>query len=536
LTRERGTSKVERTWLVVVAACYLLALLVAPSDPAWDLPQFDEVSYLELADGRDGPSREQAIVGSLGYAALLGLVRALSPEFGAVVATNLLLLYGAVVASYLVARRFADVAPSLLAASLLASAGPPLVYALHALPDTLSLAAVAGCMWAWLRATERRTRAAFVVAWLLLMIAVLARPVALLAVPWCLWLHARARGRLEAVVMLALLGSAHLPFYWRNARAGDATLLASSGPVNFWIGNGRGADGAWRSLPGQPPAERVEDLALHAWRSSGAPTPAAARRYWLARSWHEIREQPGAYAKLLLRKLLQSVQARELVDNRDPGLEWSQHPLLARWQLPLWPLLGAGLLGLALAGREAWRAVGPWLAVALATCVGFLALGRYRLALLPPLVVGAAFLLTTLQAAVRRRRYAKLAGLALALGVVLAIVLRAPMTPPSAAAWHARAVALHRAGRLAPALRAYEQAQLLAATRSPGERLAITTSYGRALLDEGRLQPARNVYAAARELLMNAGRCAQLAELDRFLHRRALHFDDARPCRSAADD
>jgi hypothetical protein len=523
-------SKLERLWLGGVASFYVLVLVTVSSDPAWDLAQFDERSYLELADGAAGPSGERAVVGSLGYVALLSGLRALSQHFGAVVALNLALLYAGVLASWRVARRFAGATESMVGATLLAFAGPPLVYARHALADTLVLAAIAGCMWAWLRAGERATRSGYVLGWLLLTVAVLARPVALLVVPWCLWQHARARRVGEACVMLAVLGAAHLPFFFRNAAVGDATFVASSAAVNLWIGNGRGADGGWRALPSQPVGERVEDLMSHAQRLSGTATPAAARAYWMGRTWHEIADQPVVFAKVLASKLMQTLQARELVDNRDPSLERAESAVLSRASLPLWLLLSAGLVGLGLSTKEVLRAVGPWLGVGIATCVGFVALGRYRLVILPALVVGAAHLFNLLGEAARQRNYARLLGVMLAVGVVVAVATRVPQPPPSAAAWHARAVALHRAGRVTDALPAYAHAQAQAASLSPGERFAIASSQGLALLELGKLELARRVYVEARETLRSSGRCAQLAQLDRFLQSRPLDVPRTGSC------
>jgi hypothetical protein len=525
-------SKLERLWLIALGAFYLVVLLAVTRDSAWDLPQFDEISYLELADGAGGPSAAQAIAGSLGYVALLSAVRALSQHFAAVVAVNLALLYAGVLASWRVARRFAGATESMVGATLLGVAAPPLIYALHALPDVLVLAAVAACMWAWLRAGERATRSRYAVAWLLLTAAVLARPVAFLVVPWCVWQHGRARRVGEAAVMLAMLGAAHLPLFYRNAAAGDAVPVASSGAVNFWIGNGQGADGDWRPLPAQPMGARVEDLMAHAQRISGTATPAAARAYWVERAWSEVADQPVVWARLLGRKLLQTFQARELVDNRDPSLELGHSTIVARAGLPLWLLLTGGLVGLGLSTQAVLRSVWPWLGVGIATCVGFVALGRYRLVILPPLVVGAAYLLTLLRETARQRQYGRLMGVLFAAGVVAAVTTRVRQPPPSAAAWHARAVALHRAGRVVQALPAYAQARAgaQATNAAPGERFAIASSHGLALLEVGRRELAREAYLDARETLRLAGQCSQLTQLDNFLESRLLEVPRVGSC------
>jgi len=187
-------------------------------------------------------------------------------------------------------------------------------------------------------------------------------------------------------------------------------------------------------------------------------------------------------------------------------------------------------VGIGLSTRELLRVVGPWLAVAIATCVGFLALGRYRLAVLPPLVVGASYLFTVIGGAARQRHYTRLLSILAAAAVVAVAVMRVPQSPPSAAAWHARAVALHRARRMHDALPAYARAESLASALSPGERFAITASHGLALLDWGRPDLAREVYARAREILRAARHCSQLAELDRFLQSRSLALPRAGSC------
>src|SRR5947199_7165100 len=130
-----------------------------------------------------------------------------------------------------------------------------------------------------------------------------------------------------------------LPVAARNSMVSGGFYVTTSqfGP-NFFIGNHPGADGTYQSLRygrGAPEYERQDatDLAEHALHRRLAP--AEVSEYWTDRALHFITSQPGAWAKLMARKVALIWNATEMVDTEDQ----STH---ADWS---WPLRIASPIG-----------------------------------------------------------------------------------------------------------------------------------------------------------------------------------------------
>jgi len=213
------------------------------------------------------------------------------------------------------------------------------------------------------------------------------------------WILGAARDRVKAAGAFALgLAIVLVPVAARNSIIGGGFYVTTSqfGP-NFFIGNHPGADGTYQSLRygrGAPEYERQDatDLAEHALHRR--LTPAEVSEYWTDRAIDFITSQPGAWAKLMARKVALIWNATEMVDTEDQ----STH---ADWS---WPLRLAGPIGhfgvlvpLATLGVIAtWRdrrrlAVLYALILAYAASVVlFYVLARYRYPLVPLLIPFAA--------------------------------------------------------------------------------------------------------------------------------------------------
>jgi tetratricopeptide (TPR) repeat protein len=194
-----------------------------------------------------------------------------------------------------------------------------------------------------------------------------------------------------------------LPVAMRNYMVGGGFYLTTSqfGP-NFYIGNSPRADGTYMSLRfgrGAPEYERVDatELAEHALGRS--LTPAEVSGYWTGQATAFITGEPAAWLKLLGRKILLLSNATEMLDteSQESHAEWS------------WPLKMAGPLGhfgvlvpLALLGAiVAWPqrkrlAILYAMTIAYASSVVmFYVFARYRLPLVPMLMLFASIALVT---------------------------------------------------------------------------------------------------------------------------------------------
>ena len=199
---------------------------------------------------------------------------------------------------------------------------------------------------------------------------------------------------------------------WR--RTHSVFLIQANGGLNFYIGNspsGRGVasgrlGGSWDAVAGE---------ALR----HGITRPADQDRYYTTKTLKEIRADPWAYVRLLGRKALLTFQGDEVRDSHSYYFFVDRIPVL-RW-LPGFSLifsLAAG--GIVIAARD--RRLPPlalgFLAVFSATCVALVVGARYRVPLVPLLVIFAALGASGLIAALRLRKWPK----ALTLCVILLLV------------------------------------------------------------------------------------------------------------------
>jgi tetratricopeptide (TPR) repeat protein len=220
------------------------------------------------------------------------------------------------------------------------------------------------------------------------------------------------------------------PFTLRNfVVSHELVLISSHGGLNFLVGNGPGANGVYRALPGITPdiggqredSRKVAEAAEGRSLSSGEISEYFAKKAW---SW--IRESPGAAFSLFLRKIRFTLSGDEAPLNF--SFPWyrehsSALKLLAVGPGLLVPLAGAGLVlalvvsaGAARRSLLVWAAFIPSYVIAVAA---FFVATRYRLPLLVALAPLAGAAVAKFPEAWRAKR-----GLGLAAGaaVVLAAV------------------------------------------------------------------------------------------------------------------
>ena len=212
------------------------------------------------------------------------------------------------------------------------------------------------------------------------------------------------RSFLPALALLVGAGLAIAPVTLRNLVVShEFVLISSHGGLNFFVGNGPGADGVYRQIPGITPdiggqaqdAKKVAEAAESRPLSSREISAHFAREAW---SW--IKGSPRAALLLFLRKISLVLSSDEAPLNF--SFPWYRErssvlKLLAVGPGLLVPLAGAGLVlawlgssGAARRARLVWATFVPAYVVAVAA---FFVATRYRLPLLVALapLAGAAF-------------------------------------------------------------------------------------------------------------------------------------------------
>jgi tetratricopeptide (TPR) repeat protein len=211
-----------------------------------------------------------------------------------------------------------------------------------------------------------------------------------------------------------------LPITARNYLvADDLVLVSSQAGVNFYIGNNPKSDGMTAIVPGTPGTwrggydaaiERAEQARGRALKASEASA------YYFGEAWNFARAQPGRYAALNARKLALFWSHWEIPNNKILYFWTDRFTPVVRF-LPLgFGVIGPlGLLGAALCWRRRRETFPLWgfLLVYMASVVVFFCNARYRVPVLPILILLGSHAIVWVADALRARRYSDslLAGL-----------------------------------------------------------------------------------------------------------------------------
>jgi 4-amino-4-deoxy-L-arabinose transferase-like glycosyltransferase len=350
---------------------------------------------------------------------------------------------------YRVGRAVFGTPAGALAGLLAALYGPSLYYDALLLKVSLSLLLVTLALVLVLRADAgddglRPLSVAVLLPWLgagfAFGLATLTRGNYLLFVPvllgWVAWgRHGGAR-RLAAGCAVAFgLALAIAPVSIHNAIASrDFVLITSQAGQNFYIGNHRGNHvGSYRPPPFVRPNPRYEqdDMRDEAERRAGRPlSPSERSRFWFRQGLAEIAADPAHAARLFWMKLRLSAGDYEVPDNY--SFEYFREELssVLRLPLPSWGLVfPLSICGLFFARRDR-RAL--LLTLYLVTYLASLALfytgSRYRMPLVPVVLVLTGEGGVRVAADLRARRWRRALPSLLFLGVAWAIAYQ-PVVP-----------------------------------------------------------------------------------------------------------
>ncbi|MBJ02212.1 MAG: hypothetical protein CMK00_04985 [Planctomycetes bacterium] len=267
-------------------------------------------------------------------------------------------------------------------------------------------------------------------------LAACARPNALLFLPCLLiWLLVTHRRRAWAPALALTLGVMLpiLPLTAINAARGDSVLISSQAGVNLWIGNHPESDGSTAWVPGTrgdwwggyaDAISQAEEDAGHTLR------PSEVSRHYAARAWQAMRSDPTHALTHMLWKLRLFWTDWELGNNLELRFFVDRFTRVTRF-LPLsFSILAPlGLLGLILAGRRELFPLWGFVPVYCLSVVAFFVCARFRVPVLPPLMILAAHGALTLIDYARRQANVRLVA---SLAFLLAGIVGASQVPFSA--------------------------------------------------------------------------------------------------------
>ncbi|MGD8453557.1 MAG: tetratricopeptide repeat protein [Phycisphaerae bacterium] len=294
-------------------------------------------------------------------------------------------------------------------------------------------------IWLLLRAERSSGVVIFAVCGVVLGLSAIARPNVLLFGPAIvLWLLIRFRRQWRRALLHAACVTAGcllvvLPITIRNWVVGkDLVLIASQGGVNFYIGNNPQTDGATAIVPGTPAGwwEGYRAAIARAEAARGGKLKASeVSDYYYDEAWAFIRNEPGRWLSLMVRKLRLFWGAWEISNNKGIYFWSEQFTPVLTW-LPLnFALVGpAGILGLVLCWRRRGELFPLWgfVLVYMVSVVLFFCTARYRVPLLPLLILLGTYAGFSVVKAVRSQRWLAVAGQGVVLVLAATLVLTTP--------------------------------------------------------------------------------------------------------------
>lgn len=495
-------------WLVfaLALAVRVAYILEADASPLFAHPAVDAKTYTyhaqRLAAGNwlgagEGPFWQPPL-----YPYFLGAVKALFPASFFYAARFVQALLGALVCamSWWIGRTVFNPAVGLLAGLGAVLCGPLIFFDGELLPASLAAFVDLLALVVLLRVWRRPSGGGFLVAGAAFGLGALAVPTVLtfaVAVPIAvLWVAPRRSGWLWAGAFALGVAMAIAPVAWRNwAIGGDGVGISYNAGINLYIGNNPNYAETVAIRPGWEWDELVTQPAR-----AGIERPAAKSAYFAERAYDYIRGDPTGWLGLLGRKLGAFWHGDERGRNQ-PIYFWRTYSKVL--SATLWKAGIAFPFGL-VAPLALWgmllsvRRLGPtWpLLYALSYCLGvvaFFVAARYRVPLLPVLVVFAAYGLWALWDWGRAGRWRSL-GLGLAVCAAFAWATNSALTPMDmegdAAIHYNLGNAYAQAGDKERALAAFERA------------VAKDPEYWQAWLNLGGVKAARGDLAGGGEIFV----------------------------------
>jgi 4-amino-4-deoxy-L-arabinose transferase-like glycosyltransferase len=429
----------ERTWALAVFVLSLVVRVVAlglVSDVGIHFPKYPFLAQDLRANHFLAPY-------VFGYCPLYVYVLAFLSLFtgGSVFPVLVLqVLWGSAGASlaYLIARRFTGRATAVLTGVLFAFSRSMVLHEVTVLADSLGTVLELATVYALFLCFEKATVRRWALSGLFLGLATTVRPtyaLALVGIVPALWVRAGSSSRREktrfAAALVGVVILVTLPFTLQNAIvSGDFVPVVSQGGYVFYTGNNYASSAVRYAPPPLLPAiaqAGIEKTGQHvpfyddalsrriASSLAGRDlSPSECSRYYTLRALGPMGRYPGAFVKLVLRKLVGVVTAYEVHDTLEANLK--RRDLAGMPLIPYGWIFSLALVGVFVA-RHQWRTHLPLYILAgtqVVSLLVFYVVPRFRLPLEAMLIFFSALAIEWCLAHPRQRIFQAVVGIAAA--------------------------------------------------------------------------------------------------------------------------
>jgi tetratricopeptide (TPR) repeat protein len=402
----------KQIWALAIFATALLIRLiyffqVKANFPGWDSltidPLYHDLWARQIASGDilgSGPFFRAPF-----YAYFLGLIYAIfGPSLIAAKMIQHIIGAASCVFIFLFTESYFDRKTAVMAGFLSAFSWVFVYYEDELLLDSLLVLFGILLIWTLIRSAERRSWRGFLVSGLLLGLASITRPNFLAFLPAILiWLVIIFPGEIARTVkafILVVAGTAILifPVTLRNIVIGhDNVLIASQGGINFYIGNNSRADGASASIPEFGPTWQYSDAEYLAKKETGQlgqeMKPSVVSSFFYDKGYRYIFGKPLSWMGLMLKKLDLFWNSYEISNNQNIYFYRRFASITKILPSLFWIISPLSLIGLVLVfkkGRK-YQIIGYFVIVYMFTVVAFFVNSRFRLPVLPFLIILASF-------------------------------------------------------------------------------------------------------------------------------------------------
>ncbi|NIN00239.1 MAG: tetratricopeptide repeat protein [candidate division Zixibacteria bacterium] len=333
---------------------------------------------------------------------------------------------------YFIASRLFNKRVGIISALMVAFYGPLIYWSGEILIVTLIVFLDLVMLLILLKAFDKPRKLLWLLAGAVLGLSSIARPSVLVFTPWVIILillmnrfrETGARAKLRLVYALCFLAGALVvisPVTISNYdKAKDFVLISSQGGINFYMGNNPEADGRSAQPPGRITArgEFLDD----AWLASvvlaeeaegESLKPSKVSRFWYLEGVRFILEHPWQWSKLMSRKLAYFWTGVEVTNNEDAYYftRFSNMLGLLMWQkvisFPFGLICPLALVGI-IVSRKHWRKLlllYGFIFFYMGSVVAFFVCARYRMPVVPVLLIFAGYTIYYCVERLKWRRY-----------------------------------------------------------------------------------------------------------------------------------